>query len=94
MIALSITLKFVKKARKGGGKSQHIVIPLPKEAGISEGDEVIISILSNGKIIIEKKTSKISEEDIIKVLREGVEAKGFSGETIEDISRRAYEKWS
>lgn len=64
MIALSITLKFVKKARKGRGKSQHIVIPLPKEAGISEGDEVIISILSNGKIIIEKRPVKLVKKTL------------------------------
>lgn len=86
-------LRFVKKARKGGGKSQHVVVPLPREAGISDGDEVIITVFSNGKILIEKKMSKVSEEDIVKILKEGVEAKGFSGETIKDISGRAYEKW-
>ena len=90
---MNVILKFVKKARKGGGKSQHVVVPLPREAGISEGDEVIVTVLSDGKILIEKKISKISEDDIVKILKEGVEAKGFSGETVKDISRRAYEKW-
>ncbi len=91
---MSIVIKALKKARKGGKKASHVVIPIPKESGISPGDKVIVTVYSDGKIVIEKINEEDIDEEIIRIIREGVEAKGFEGESYRDISKNAYEACS
>ncbi len=91
---MSIIIKTLKKARKGGKNATHVVIPMPKESGIKPGDEVIVTVYSDGRILIEKKEEVITEDEIIEIIKEGVEAKGFEGESYKDIIKKAYESWS
>ena len=65
-----------------------IVIPLPPEIGISEGDQVSITILDHGEVLIKRI---ISEKKIIEKLKRGVKAKGFEGENVEDFIRSCKE---
>ena len=60
----------------------YVAVPLPPDVGISEGDPVSIIVLEEGKLLIKRI---IDEEEIIKKLRRGVEAKGFDGEGVDDI---------
>lgn len=90
---MSIIVRSIKRARKGGKKASHVVIPLPNESNISPGDEVVVTVYSDGRIIIEKKVNAESEEEIIEVIREGVEAKGFEGKDYRDIIKKAYDSW-
>jgi len=91
--SLSIIIKTIKKARRGGKKASHVVIPIPKESGLRPGDEVIVTVYSDGRILIERKEEEIVEDEILRIIREGVEAKGFEGEGYNDIIKKAYESW-
>jgi len=66
----------------------YVAIPLPPDVGMSEGDPVSITVLEEGKLLIRRI---ISEEEIIKKLRNGVEAGGFDGEDIDDIIKSCRE---
>jgi len=90
---MSIIIRALKKARRGGKKASHVVIPIPKESGILPGDKVIVTVYSDGKIVIEKIKEEDMDNEIIKIIREGVEARGFEGDNFKDITRKAYEIW-
>ncbi len=66
----------------------HVAIPLPPDVGMSEGDPVSITILEEGELLIKRV---VDEEEIIKKLRDGVEAKGFDGEGVDDIIKSCKE---
>jgi len=59
-----------------------IMVPIPLDAGFYEGDTVSIIVIRDGEILIKKV---MSEGEIIKKIREGVIARGFHGESVNDI---------